>query len=131
MSFSFKSKHPEPVKVINNTNDVLMFAASPNFGATEDPPIRFPARVKHEVIFVNSSDGLGHPSDLSAPYDESRDNFSILGEDVPLGKKGNPGSEEMVYTGQGPRSQRLLLLGYWRLYLSSRDRRVCIGRLKI
>ncbi len=97
MSFGFKSEHPELVKIIDNTNDILMFAASSNFGATEDPPIRFPARVKHKVICVNSSDGLGHPSDLSTPYDESRDNFSILGEDVPLGQKGEAGSEEMVY----------------------------------
>jgi hypothetical protein len=97
MSFGFRSEHPELVKVINNTNDVLMFAASSNFGATEDPPIRFPARVKHKVICVNSSDGLGHPSDLSTPDDPTRDNFSILGEDVPLGKQGEAGSEEIVY----------------------------------
>jgi hypothetical protein len=97
MSFGFRSEHPELVKVINNTTDVLMFAASSNFGATEDPPIRFPARVKHKVICVNSSDGLGHPSDLSTPDDPTRDNFSILGEDVPLGKQGEPGSEEIVY----------------------------------
>lgn len=97
MSFGFKSEHPSLVKAIEDTDGVLMFAASSNFGATEDPPIRFPARMRHKVICINSSDGLGHPCDLSTPYDATRDNFSILGEDVPLGKKGEPGSEEVIY----------------------------------
>ena len=96
ISFGFKSEHPELLYVISNTEGVLMFAASSNFGVTEDPPIRLPARLEHKVICVNSSNGLRHPLDLNIPGDPTRNNFSILGEDAPVGEKGQAGSEEMV-----------------------------------
>jgi hypothetical protein len=99
MSFGFKDEHPKLAQEINNTHKTLMFAASSNFGANEEPPIRFPSRVKDRVICINASDGNGHPSDPNPPFDPTRSNFSILGEGVPLGKKVLPGSQDpqMVY----------------------------------
>lgn len=97
MSFGLMEEHPSLVKAIEDANGILMFAASSNFGAVEDPPIRFPARMRHKAIWTNSSDGLGHLSDFSTPYVPTRDNFSIIRDDVPLGKKGEPESDEVIH----------------------------------
>jgi hypothetical protein len=83
MSFGFAGRHPNPAleRVINNTK-ILMFAASTNFGAIEDIPIRYPARAKHRVICIHAANGIGHPSETNAPYGPKDDNFSILGKHV-------------------------------------------------
>jgi hypothetical protein len=87
MSFGFKNEEPKLVKVIRETNDILMFAASSNFGAKEDR--RFPARVYDRVMCINAADGRGYPFRYNPPEDQSnRDrNFSILGVAVPLSEK--------------------------------------------
>lgn len=86
MSFGFTDDDKTLENVINNTN-TLMFAASSNFGATEDNSIRFPARMKHKVICIHAADGRGDPTSTNPQDNPKLENFSILGESVSLGKQ--------------------------------------------
>lgn len=94
MSFGFTDDSKALEAVINNT-DTLMFAASSNFGATESNSIRFPARMKHKVICIHAADGTGNPTSTNPPEHAQLENFSILGECVPLGKRKDPQTDEV------------------------------------
>jgi len=98
MSFGFEKTDLILEKAVDNTN-ILMFAASTNFGATEDHPVRFPARVKHKVICIHAADGIGNPYSGNPPDSSKDENFSTLGVCVPLGKKPDPKSQlsQLVY----------------------------------
>lgn len=93
MSFGFQDEYSEMTEAINSSKKVLMFAASSNFGVRDDFPIRFPARVIDKVICINAADGIGFPYYANPPIDTAR-NLSILGVDVPLGKRIDPNSAE-------------------------------------
>ncbi|KAA8571416.1 hypothetical protein EYC84_001419 [Monilinia fructicola] len=101
MSFGFRNEPEEFLEVIQNTYDNLMFESASNFDSKEEASIRFPARLKHRVICINSADGNGNPSGGNPPHDPQRDNFSILGEDVPLGREFIPGLEPCAKFGDG------------------------------
>lgn len=98
MSFGFTNDHKTLENVINSTN-TLMFAASSNSGATEDNSIRFPARMKHKVICIHSADGTGYPPGNNPPEHVRDENFSTLGECVPLGRQKDPrtGQYQQIY----------------------------------
>ncbi|KAI9642691.1 hypothetical protein NHQ30_008422 [Ciborinia camelliae] len=97
MSFGFKDEKKEFLKAINDTLHTLIFASASNYGANENPPIRFPARVKDRVICLNSADGNGSPSDCNPPANDKRENFTALGEGVRL-------SEEVIQPARGTNS---------------------------
>jgi hypothetical protein len=93
MSFGFEENDLTLEEAIDKTN-ILMFAASTNFGATEDHPVRFPARAKHKVICIHAADGIGKPYGGNPPDSSKDENFSTLGVCVPLGKKIDPKSQQ-------------------------------------
>lgn len=95
MSFGFVKNHKVLEAAINDTN-ILMFAASTNFGAVEDSPIRFPARMKHKVICIHAADGIGDPSRGNPGSSSKQRNFSILGECVFIRNELDPASQKLL-----------------------------------
>ncbi|ESZ89782.1 lipid acyl hydrolase [Sclerotinia borealis F-4128] len=116
MSFGFKDENAELLKAINDTHNTLIFAAASNYGANEDPPIRFPARMKDRVICINAADGYGNPSECNPP-NPKRENFSVLGEAVPLDGELVTGSKPSVKYGCGTSMETQIAAGVAALVL--------------
>ncbi|CAL3962734.1 unnamed protein product [Diplocarpon coronariae] len=92
-SFGFTDGY-KIVKDVNDHTNTLMFAASPDSGATEDCSVRCPAQMKHKVICIHAADGNEHPTRANPPENTQLENASIPGECVPSGKREDPKNGE-------------------------------------